>query len=168
MQVNHVPKFDNNKSETGCCPKFDPEPWQNKTIVLKDKSFVKARCNNFMHVPLNLGKIISETWEKIEKAKANDDDEFLLLTVDTSPWKSELYFWTTKEVAGLENVKLSGTFKTKVFEGDYKDAKFWYKQMQEIGHKAGKDSPEVYFYYTTCPKCAKFYGKNYTVGLVKV
>jgi len=26
----------------------------------------------------------------------------------------------------------------------------------------------MYFFYTTCPKCAEFYGKNYTVILAKV
>ena len=26
---------------TGCCPPFDPAPWQEKEIVWKDKSFVK-------------------------------------------------------------------------------------------------------------------------------
>ncbi|MHC1707784.1 MAG: hydrolase [Bacteroidales bacterium] len=27
---------------------------------------------------------------------------------------------------------------------------------------------KTYFYYTTCPKCAKAYGKNYVVSLVEV
>ncbi|MHC4509420.1 MAG: hydrolase [Planctomycetota bacterium] len=26
----------------------------------------------------------------------------------------------------------------------------------------------MYFFYTTCPKCAKVYGKNYTVLLAKI
>jgi hypothetical protein len=27
---------------------------------------------------------------------------------------------------------------------------------------------KMYFFYTTCPKCAKVYGKNYTVLLAKI
>lgn len=27
---------------------------------------------------------------------------------------------------------------------------------------------DVYFFYTTCPKCAKAYGKNYVVGITAV
>jgi hypothetical protein len=26
----------------------------------------------------------------------------------------------------------------------------------------------VYFFYTTCPKCAEVYGKNYVVGVVEI
>jgi len=32
----------------------------------------------------------------------------------------------------------------------------------------GKELKKMYFFYTTCPKCAEFYGKNYTVVLAQV
>ena len=32
----------------------------------------------------------------------------------------------------------------------------------------GKPDGEVYFYYTTCPKCAKHYGHNYVVGFAEI
>lgn len=168
MQVNHVPKYDMSKAKTGCCPQFEPAEWDDKTFVFKDKQFVKVQARCIMHVPLNLGGVITKTWAAIEKAGAKDDTEFIMLTKDVSPWKSEQFFWAAKEVPNLDNIKLSGTFKTKVFEGDYKEAKDWYKEMMAIGQKSGSKNPEVYFYYTTCPKCAKVYGKNYTVGFVKI
>ena len=31
-----------------------------------------------------------------------------------------------------------------------------------------KEKEKIYVFYTTCPKCAKVYGKNYTVLLAKV
>jgi hypothetical protein len=31
-----------------------------------------------------------------------------------------------------------------------------------------KEIEKIYFYYTTCPKCAKLYGKNYTVIFAKI
>jgi hypothetical protein len=31
----------NTKTAEECCPKFDPEPWQEKEIVWKDKNFIK-------------------------------------------------------------------------------------------------------------------------------
>jgi len=34
--------------------------------------------------------------------------------------------------------------------------------------KQGNIGREGYFYYTTCPKCAKKYGKNYVVLLAQV
>ncbi len=168
MQVNHVPKYDMSKSKTGCCPEFDPEPWDDKTFVFKDKLFVKANTRSVFYMPINLGSVITKTWTAIEKSGVKDLDEYILLSKDISPWKAEQYFWVTKEVPDLENVKLSGTFKTKVFEGEYKEAKYWHEEMLNIGQKSGSKNPQVYFYYTTCPKCAKVYGKNYTVGLVKI
>ena len=31
----------------------------------------------------------------------------------------------------------------------------------------GRSSEKLYFWYTTCPKCAKVYGKNYVVLLAE-
>ena len=36
-----------------CCSKFNPEPWDGKEILWKDKLFVKDRVRSFLHVPLN-------------------------------------------------------------------------------------------------------------------
>ncbi len=32
----------------------------------------------------------------------------------------------------------------------------------------GKTMSKMYFFYTTCPKCAKKYGKNYVVILAQL
>ncbi len=77
-------------SETGCCPRFDPEPWDEKEVTFEDKLFVKDHVTSFFHIPLNFGKVM------------------------------------------VRNLEM------------------------------------MYFFYTTCPKCAKVYGKNYTVLLAKV
>jgi hypothetical protein len=65
-------------------------------------------------------------------------------------------------------VKISGTFLSKVFEGDYKSIGKWIKEMQEYVKSKGKEIKKMYFFYTTCPACAKYYGKNYTVILAEV
>ena len=44
----------------------------------------------------------------------------------------------------------------------------WIKEMEQFVQGKGKESTMQYFYYTTCPKCAKKYGKNYVVLLAKV
>lgn len=43
-------------SETGCCPRFDTEPWDEKEVMFEDKLFVKDRVRSFFHIPLNFGK----------------------------------------------------------------------------------------------------------------
>jgi len=64
--------------------------------------------------------------------------------------------------------KMSGTFMSKVFEGPYKDAGKWAKEMDKYVRLKGKNPKKIYFFYTTCPKCAGYYGKNYTVLLAKI
>ncbi|MBM3208861.1 hypothetical protein FJZ40_01010 [Candidatus Shapirobacteria bacterium] len=59
--------------------------------------------------------------------------------------------------------KLSGTFLTKVFEGPYQNAGKWAQKMKEYVAEKGKELKKMYFSYTTCPNCAKAYGKNYVV-----
>jgi hypothetical protein len=40
--------------------------------------------------------------------------------------------------------------------------------MFSFAESQGMTASKVYFYYTTCPKCAKKYGKNNVVGFAKV
>ena len=40
--------------------------------------------------------------------------------------------------------------------------------MQDIAIAKGKTAGDVWFFYTTCPKCAKAYGQNYVVGVAQI
>jgi len=64
--------------------------------------------------------------------------------------------------------RMSGTFLSKVFEGPFKNAGKWVKQMKRYVKSQGKELKKMYFFYTTCPACARVYGKNYTVILAAV
>ena len=39
---------------------------------------------------------------------------------------------------------------------------------QNVAKAKGEVAKDVYFFYTTCPNCAKAYGKNYVVGAAEV
>jgi hypothetical protein len=91
-----------------------------------------------------------------------------VLSDDKSLWGSDIYIAVTKEVSDAEVVKLSGTFLTKVFEGSYGNTSKWVRAMLDFIKSRGKEAKKLYFFYTTCPKCAKLYGKNYTVLLAEV
>ena len=69
----------------------------------------------------------------------------------------------TKEVTGAENVRLSGTFLSKVFDGPYNSPPKWIKEMEQFVASKGKKPKKFLFYFTTCPRCAKLYGHNYAV-----
>jgi len=151
-----------------CCPKFNPTPWQNKEHIWKDKLFVKKDVNQIFHLPLNMGKVITEMFDKVQKAGAETSgEEFLMLAYDPSPWKSEMYISVTKEVPNIENVKLSGKYISKVFDGPYNAVPSWIAEFELYLKEKNLKALRYYFYYTTCPKCAKKYGHNYVVAFAQ-
>ncbi|MBN1457010.1 MAG: hypothetical protein JW912_04070 [Sedimentisphaerales bacterium] len=155
-------------SETGCCPRFDPAPWDETEHVWQNKKFVKDNVRAFMHIPIGFGKVVVRNMEKIQSSDAATEQPPVFLCDECSLWKTSLFIETSKDVPDSEMVLISGTFLTKVFEGPYKDAPKWYKQMNQFVQSKGKQPQKIYTYYTTCPKCAKAYGKNYTVMVAKV
>ncbi|MFC1783372.1 hydrolase, partial [Planctomycetota bacterium] len=94
--------------------------------------------------------------------------EPVMLSDENSLWGADVYIAVEKEVTDADMQKISGTFMTKVFEGPYKDARQWCRQMQEYVQGKGEQFKKMYYYYTTCPKCAKVYGKNYVVLLAEL
>lgn len=157
----------NEKGETSCCKRFDPAPWQEKEIVWKDKIFVLDHITSFLHIPLNMGSKIVKNMALIEKAGAKAPYQ-LMLTDEKSLWGSDIYIDVAKVVPGAKMAKLSGTFLTKVFEGPFQNAGKWAQEMQEYVKSKGKTIKKLYFSYTTCPKCAKAYGKNYVVLFAQI
>jgi len=155
-------------AETGCCPRFNPEPFDEKEHTWQDKLFVKDKIRCLCHIPLNFGPVIVRNTKKIAKAQALIQEPPILLCDEESSWSTKLYIEATKDVPDAKMAKISGTFLTKVFEGPYKEVKNWYKQMGEFVRSKGKEPKNIYAYYTTCPKCAKHYGKNYTVMVAEV
>jgi len=156
-----------NAKSTGCCEPFNPEPWQEKEITWNNKLFVKDHIISFLHIPLNMGSKIIKNMGLIEKANAKSPYQ-LMLTDEKSLWGADIYIDVSKDVPGAQMDKLSGTFLTKVFEGPYNNAGKWAQEMVEYVKSKGKIMKKLYFSYTTCPKCAKEYGKNYVVLFAQI
>ena len=133
--------------------------------------FIKDTLRQFTHMPLprTFGKTVARMWKKIEDAGAVPDaKDFIMLATESSPWKGEIYINVTKEIPNAENVRLSGTHIAKVFDGPYNAVPKWIKEMNQYANQQGKTAKTYYFYYTTCPKCAKICGHNYVVALAEV
>jgi len=158
--------MEKNVERTGCCEPFNPEPWQEKEIKWENKLFVKDHVTSFFHIPLNMGKKIIKNMALIEKAGAKGEQ--LMLTDEKSLWGSDIYIDATREVSGAKMATLSGTFLTKVFEGPYQNAGKWAAEMVEYVKSKNKNLKKIYFSYTTCPACAKAYGKNYVVLFAEI
>ena len=167
MDINVLPEYDMNDNPTNCCPRFKPDPWNEKELHFKVKLFIKASTRSFFHLPLNIGLIFRRVFKAIEDADAQDMRQFIVLSRDVSAWRGEHFFSVTKDVPGQAMVRITGDFQTMVFEGPYRNIPKWEQQMRDCVEGRGKELEQTYFFYTTCPKCAKFYGKNYVVAVSK-
>ncbi len=168
MQTNAFPRNDTSDNTTNCCPRFKPAGWDNQQLHFEDKKFVRATTSSAMHIPLNMGQVFARVQEHIEDAGAVSPEKEIVLSRDLSPWESEHYFAVDKNVEGEEMTTLSGDYFTRVFEGPYRRTKDFEHDMKIAASAMGKTAKRVYFFYTTCPKCAKAYGENYIVGVAQV
>ncbi len=155
------------KQEPICCPPFDPELWNNKTFIWENKTFIKEKVRTFLYMPLNFGPIMRKVDRKITEAGAQIQ-EWLCLSDHTSKWNMNVFLAVDKEIPTAENIKISGTFFSKVYEGPFKDTEKWCNDFDASVKAKGLTVKKWYMWYTTCPKCAKKYGKNYVAifGLV--
>jgi len=59
-------------------------------------------------------------------------------------------------------------WQNQEIEGPFRNAPVWVKDMKQYVAAKNRKLERLYFGYTTCPKCAKAYGKNYVVMFAKV
>ena len=163
MQTNALPHYDGSDNPTGCCPRFNPEGWDGRSLHFEDKLFVKAISKSENHVPTDMAPVFERAFGNIEKAGAYDENNIIILSRDVSPSEAEHYFAVSKDVPDEAMVRWSGDFVTKLFEGPYEDAPKWEQQIKADLASQGLEAGTVYFFYTTCPKCLEVYGKNYVV-----
>jgi hypothetical protein len=153
---------------TGCCPPFDPASWQDKEVTWHDKPFVRDHVACLFHVPVNMGWKVRKDMARIQAVRAGTTQQPLMLSDARSPWGADIFIEVQEAVPGATMDHLSGTFLTKVFEGSFRQAGDWAAQMRVHVAAMGRRLERLYFGYTTCPKCAKAYGKNYLVVFARV
>lgn len=165
---NRTPLCETSDNPTGCCPRFNPADWDDQRLRFDNKLFARATTISLFHIPLNMGAVFTDAQKKIDAAGANPGDQFIVLSQDLSPWSAEHLFAVTRAVPGLETVHLSGNYRTRVFEGPFRKAPEWCAAFAEDIEAGGECAERIYFFYTTCPKCAKTYGKNYVIAVAQL
>lgn len=154
-------------SETGCCKRFNPKPWDNKLVKFDKRLFLKDSMKTLFHMPLGFGKLMVRDMEKISAAGALAKEPLMLYDCK-SAFSADIYIAVSKNVPRAKMERISGTFLSKVFEGHFKNSGKWVKEMQAYAKSKRKEIKKLYFFYTTCPACAKVYGKNYVVLLAQI
>ncbi len=150
-----------------CCPEFHPEKYHEQVVNWNNKLFVKTKVRCFLYMPLNFGAKMRKLVPRIEKAGAQMP-EGMVLSDQTSPWGMDLLIAIDKVVPGIENVSLTGSFVSRVYEGSFNETGKWFKDFNAWTKDKGYQVKKIYAWYTTCPKCAKKYGKNYVALMGEV
>lgn len=162
----------NNQTNGECCPTFHPEKWEGKTHNWTGKPFLKATIPTLFHIPFPpmIGKRVTKMMKQAEADKklSSEKEEVLLLFTDPHPFKSDMYLSVTGEVKDAKNATISGTFISKVFEGQYNAIPTFIKQMDTYLNEQNKTAKNYYVHYAYCPKCAKEAGHNYMVLFAEV
>jgi Bacterial hydrolase len=118
-------------------------------------------------MPINFSRVIKKIDEKIRNAQTTILD-WEYLSELTSKWNMDLYLAVDKKIPDSENITLSGKFLSKVYEGLFQDTGKWCKDFEQLALSKGLTISKWYMWYTTCPKYAKKYGKNYVVIVAQV
>lgn len=168
MDINKLPEYDMSDNPTGCCPRFKPSGWDDQELHFRERLFVRAKTRLENHVPIDMGPVFEKTFAAIRKADAYDPEETIIMSRDISPSEGEHLFAVSKDVPGEEMIRLTGNYITKVFEGPFQEAPEWEVEMRSLIEKRGSPPSLIYYFYTTCPKCAETYGKNYVIGIAEV
>lgn len=168
METNALPHYDQGDNETGCCPRFNPEGWDDRELHFENKGFLRAETRSALHIPLNMGRVFDRVNTHVEDSGGWEDDNMIVLSRDLSAFKGEHFFSIDRAVPDEEMAELSGDFVTKVFEGPYRDAPKWHAALEDMVRARGREPGRIFFFYTTCPRCAKHYGKNYVVGVAEI
>ena len=118
-------------------------------------------------MPINFGKVMVRLNETVTKASANIPD-WLCLSEHTSKWNMDVLLAVDKEIPDANNTTLSGKFYSRVYEGAFNNTGKWCKDYEKEAKAKGYAIKKMYMWYTTCPKCAKKYGKNYVVIISQI
>ncbi|MDD4409770.1 MAG: hypothetical protein PHW52_03925 [Candidatus Pacebacteria bacterium] len=153
--------------ETGCCPIFDPLPWDGKLLEWHNKNFIKGSVFTLFFMPINFGSVITKLYKGLEASGIKTTD-MICLSDHTSKWNMDIYLSADKEVPGMENIQLSGKYLSKVYEGNFNKTEEWCNDFKAYAKNNGYQVKKWFMWYTTCPKCAKEYGKNYVVIIGEV
>ena len=91
---------------------------------------------------------------------------------DPHPWDKVTHEWKDKlfitDTTSADVIKMTGTYISRVFDGPYSGVPTYITEMEEYLKTLAKKSKKYYFYFTTCPKCAKKFGHNYIVAVSEV
>ena len=150
-----------------CCPKLIKGDWDKKEVQWKEKPFYKTKYYSLFHIPINFGGVVRKAMEEIT-SRGLDEEPVMMFSKEDSMFSATLLISLRRDAKDLETVKLSGRYISMIFENGYRQTSKWVGEVRRYVEGQGKVAKELLFWYVTCPRCAKKYGKTQTVIFTKV
>ncbi len=142
--------------EEKCCDLISKKDWDKKTIKWKNKLFVKKHYLAFFYMPLGLDKALGNLMEDLNKKDNLAKEAPIMVWRNEGMFGGDVYVAVKKKDPDYDNETISGTFKTRYYEGkSYSEAGSWVKKFKADV----KDAKEIISFYALCPGCAKKFGK---------
>lgn len=154
-------------SESGCCAPFDLAPWDRKVITWKNRLFLHDHVISAFHIPINFGQTVVRDMHAIQRNGALPKHP-IMLSDENSLWGADVYLEVTRPIPEARIVRLAGTYLTLAREGSFRNIRSWLYEMDTYAESEHKHIRKIYYYYPTCPKCAKLYGKQTIVLVAQV
>jgi hypothetical protein len=149
-----------------CCSNLKREDFDRKVFDWKDKPFYETSYFSLFRMPLTYGSAVKKAIAVL-KSKNLAVDPMLTLSGEESMFYSSLLIEMGRD-DGVPVRKISGKFVSMFFEGRYRDTGKWVKEVIDYCRSQGHETKELYFFYATCPRCARHYGRAQTVIFAKI
>jgi hypothetical protein len=137
----------------------------------ENKMFIRGTIPQFLHYPFPgmVRRIMKKLWNQATEAGAEPErEEFLMLAYDLSPWTCEFYMPVKQFVPGADNVNLSGTYFTKVFDGPFSLVPQYINEMDIFLAQKDMLAKKYYIYSAACPLCERKYSVNSIVAFAEI
>ena len=146
--------------------KFNAALWDENIFEWKRKNLSKTRYLQFF-TPEIFGSVLKKPDKQIRNKNAVIPDN-TGISDHTLKLNMDIYIAVDKEIPGGQNTTMSGTFVSKFTKDHPVIPKSGTKISLRVAKLRDIKTDKIFMWFTTCPKCAKKYGKNYVVFWLKL
>jgi len=107
------------------------------------KNFIKDRICTFFYMPFNFGTVMRRIQARVEKTSSTIPD-WLCLSNRTSRWNIDIYLAVDKEIPGADNCQMSGSYYSRVYEGNFRKTGKWSSDFVEKAEAKGLKPGKLY------------------------
>ncbi len=149
------------------CPRLVREEWDRQIHQWDKKPFYALPYRSFFGWPTNLARQTAAAVDLLSRRGLLESIP-INFAVNEQSFGGTLLISINRNVKDLETRAISGKFMSFFFEGKYTQRTDWIRQVYRYGRANNLNFHELYFWYATCPTCAKKQGYAQVVIFGKI